>query len=382
MAQPSNTLKGSTKVFLVLLRLVIGWHFLFEGLEKLNSDSWTSEPYLRESSGPLAPVFRAMAGDPLKDKLTPLPPPEGVNPIEVKHHVRFPRALAPEWDAYYQAFVAHYPPDDNQRKLLDARFEQAKDQFVVWLDQNTKRVAFTSPYGPPVFTDKTIPERIRDYEAKLDEARELMNRDLPAQAHDQPFVAEVNAKIRTLKGDANRIRGELRADLDAQTAKMKDSLYELVTSEQQKLPPMPATVRPGVFGMSRLDWIDGSVRYGTLAVGALLLLGAFSRLACLGGVAFLLLFYLAMPPILGVPDNPKVEGHYFVINKNLVELAALLVLATVPSGRWLGLDGILYYLNPFRARKAPPPAGASGANGQQQQQQQRWNDPLPVTGAK
>src|SRR5262249_50485173 len=156
MAQPSNTLKGSTKFFLVLLRLVIGWHFLFEGLEKLNSDSWTSEPYLRESSGPLAPVFRALAGDPLKDKVTPLPPPDGVNPTEVKHPRRFPRALAPEWDAYYQAFVAHFQPDDNQRKLLDARFEQAKDQFVVWLDQNTRRVAITSPYGPPVATEKTI----------------------------------------------------------------------------------------------------------------------------------------------------------------------------------------------------------------------------------
>jgi uncharacterized membrane protein YphA (DoxX/SURF4 family) len=426
MAQSSNTLKGSTKVFLVLLRLVIGWHFLFEGLEKLNSDTWTSEPYLRESSGPLAPVFRAMAGDPLKDKLTPLPPPDGVNPIEVRHLVRFPRALAPEWDAYYQAFVARYNPDKNQRKLLDARFEQAKDQFVVWLDHDTKRVAFTSPYGPPVATDKMIPDRIRDYEAKLDEARELMNRDLPAHAHDQPFVAEVNAKIRTLKGDANRIRGELRADLDAQTKKMKDSLFELVTAGQLRLgpthlllqtmgaqalaptgdpigpvtgiitasevapvdefavtlniPPMPGPVRPGVLGMSRLDWIDASVRYGTLAVGALLILGAFSRLACLGGAALLLLFYLAMPPLLGVPDNPKVEGHYFIINKNLVELVALLVLATVPSGRWLGLDGILYYLNPFRSRKAPRPAGASGTNGQQQQQ--RWNDPLPVTGAK
>jgi hypothetical protein len=133
--------------------------------------------------------------------------------------------------------------------------------------------------------------------------------------------------------------------------------------------------------MSRLDWIDASVRYGTLAVGALLILGAFSRLACLGGAGFLLLFYLAMPPLLGVPDNPKVEGHYFLVNKNIVELVALLVLATVPSGRWLGLDGILYYLNPLRSRKVPRPANTPGTNGQQQQSQHR-NEPLPVSGAK
>jgi uncharacterized membrane protein YphA (DoxX/SURF4 family) len=37
----------------VVLRLVIGWHFLFEGLSKFETDGWTSEPYLREANGPL-----------------------------------------------------------------------------------------------------------------------------------------------------------------------------------------------------------------------------------------------------------------------------------------------------------------------------------------
>ena len=60
-----------TRVFLVLLRLAIGWHFLFEGLEKINSVNlgptesnrpWTSKPYLRESTGPLADFFRRCPG--------------------------------------------------------------------------------------------------------------------------------------------------------------------------------------------------------------------------------------------------------------------------------------------------------------------------------
>src|SRR5262249_21213987 len=55
----------STRYFLVLLRLAIGWHFLIEGLDKLNSATWSSEAYLREASGPLAPVFRELAGDSL-----------------------------------------------------------------------------------------------------------------------------------------------------------------------------------------------------------------------------------------------------------------------------------------------------------------------------
>src|SRR3989442_8801396 len=52
-----------TRYFLVLLRLSIGWHFLVEGWHKIDSPAWTSEIYLQESSGPLAPYFRDLAGD-------------------------------------------------------------------------------------------------------------------------------------------------------------------------------------------------------------------------------------------------------------------------------------------------------------------------------
>src|SRR5437660_1776794 len=47
-------------VFLVLLRIAIGWHFLFEGLEKVHTVNvgptetnrpWSSEHYLREAPG-------------------------------------------------------------------------------------------------------------------------------------------------------------------------------------------------------------------------------------------------------------------------------------------------------------------------------------------
>ena len=48
---------------LVLLRLFIGWHFLYEGLIKLFSPSWTAKGYLAGSSGPLKGFFQWLAGD-------------------------------------------------------------------------------------------------------------------------------------------------------------------------------------------------------------------------------------------------------------------------------------------------------------------------------
>lgn len=46
---------------LVLLRMVIGWHFLYEGLTKLLYPGWTSSGYLKGSSGPMAGLFQWLA---------------------------------------------------------------------------------------------------------------------------------------------------------------------------------------------------------------------------------------------------------------------------------------------------------------------------------
>lgn len=51
-------------------------------------------------------------------------------------------------------------------------------------------------------------------------------------------------------------------------------------------------------------------------------------------------FYMAMPPWPGVPAAPGPE-HSFVINKNLIEVIALLGIATMPTGSWFGVDAIL-----------------------------------------
>ncbi len=50
-------------------------------------------------------------------------------------------------------------------------------------------------------------------------------------------------------------------------------------------------------------------------------------------------FYMAMPPWPGVPEAPGPE-HSFIVNKNLIEVLALLALACMPSGQWFGLDAI------------------------------------------
>ncbi len=65
------SLTRTQQTALVVLRILIGWHFLYEGVVKLVWPAWTragvpmghfsSAGYLRSSTGPFADVFRAFA---------------------------------------------------------------------------------------------------------------------------------------------------------------------------------------------------------------------------------------------------------------------------------------------------------------------------------
>lgn len=49
--------------WLMLLRLFIGWHFMYEGMVKILNPKWTSLPYLLDSKGPAASFFVKLTQD-------------------------------------------------------------------------------------------------------------------------------------------------------------------------------------------------------------------------------------------------------------------------------------------------------------------------------
>ena len=59
MNQNQNKLKASV----TLLRIFIGWHFLFEGVVKMYNPEWTSFGYLATAQGPFEGVFTMLLGD-------------------------------------------------------------------------------------------------------------------------------------------------------------------------------------------------------------------------------------------------------------------------------------------------------------------------------
>ncbi len=95
-----------------------------------------------------------------------------------------------------------------------------------------------------------------------------------------------------------------------------------------------------------LEWSDALVMWSLIVLGGCLLLGLCTRCACFVTGLLILSFYLAMPPLPGYPESPRLEGHYLIINKTLIEVFALGALTFIPTGRWAGLDGILQWFCP------------------------------------
>jgi len=104
----------------------------------------------------------------------------------------------------------------------------------------------------------------------------------------------------------------------------------------------------------RLAVINQMNMWGLTAIGLGLVLGCFTRLASAAGILIILLFYLCNPPFPGYFYSIPMEGSYVVVNKNLVELAALVVVLVTGSGRAAGLDRIIHRL----LRRRPRPAEA------------------------
>jgi uncharacterized membrane protein YphA (DoxX/SURF4 family) len=334
-------ISGLTCFFLVALRMVIGWHFLVEGGHKLHTHwqgktatntPWTGEGFFREGIGPAAPYFREFLGDPDQQALARLKPVDE----------QLPEALSQEWQAYVERYAEFYGLDADQRAKATALLADAKGKTLAWLKSGVAEVEKTFPSGT-VELKQTTSKRVADYEAKLREIDEVLGRKLPAFNDDVE-----QARLRALKADAARMRTELLSDLGQQFDSFKKSLAPLLTEEQSKKGFLPDAreLRP-------IDYLDRVTMWTHVALGACLLLGLFTRFASLGLAVFLLCVTLIAPALPYAPTPPGAIGHYLYVNLYVIEMIALFLLASVPTGRWFGLDALVSYFNPFRRTPAP-----------------------------
>ena len=370
-------------ILLVVLRVGIGWQLLYEGMWKIDTLStqspWSSDGYLKSAQGPFRGLFRAMAGDP-DDK-------SWLNPD----------AVAARWDKFNQRFSSHYKLSDGQKsqltKLIDGAssydalldlqklpdgvdFAALKLDKTISFDAAATRLKIDGQRRMTASEKASLEAQIADrtgddydlYRKALDEAftrasrlsyKERMRAHLVGDPDNAGLVDGrisqielynemvkryedrlASAKLTFEQDHLNRIWSDARAkarDLAGPVIAMDEELQE----EALKIPEVSQLARgPLSPPLSPVRVVDLLTIASLAGLGILLIVGLFSRFAAFSAAFMVFGFYLAMPPLPGVPDAPGPE-HSFIVNKNLIEVFALLALAAVPTGYWFGLDKLV-----------------------------------------
>lgn len=82
--------------------------------------------------------------------------------------------------------------------------------------------------------------------------------------------------------------------------------------------------------------------WGLIIIGLFLMLGLFSKQAIIAGIALLSLYYLSHAPFFGLEYALPDTGSYWIIDKTLIEIFALVVLLTFPTSKEIGLDRLIF----------------------------------------
>lgn len=312
----------AARFFLIALRLAIGWQCFVEGVDKFSTPNWSSEAYQRESIGPCAGFYRWIAGDRLVERLT------------LGADDAFPERLDREWHDYLDAFAAYYDLSTEKRELAGMKLDQQKKDTLSWMLSQKEWVTKISPYPPALELEWTVKQRLDEHERLLARVRE-------AEAQFPSTDKAVHTRWKDAKADLNKWRADLKKSLDAQTDKFKKALEDVLDSDQKQKTRMPEPIRTPISSWRLLEISDGIVQWSLLILGGCVMLGLCSRVSCLALAGLIVTFYAAMPPLPGWPESPKLEGHYVMVNKTLIEIIALIALANLPTGRWAGLDGLI-----------------------------------------
>lgn len=314
--------------FLLALRLAIGWHFLFEGLHKLNSftlgneeKAFTSTKYFENGDGPVAEIMRKRyIADPeatYTERLTKKPDVSAaqfktLSPAEQA-------ALCPE------AVAALLSGEDVEKSTA------AKAQYAAWVYGADKRGAKVNMVTGDI--PMTADQRLSAVALLQRELDALAAREAEGLGHGYGLETERRKKLQT---DLSKAKADLAADTDKFVTELR---------LEAGLPPLEAKEKA-------IKDLDKWAAWGITAIGAGLLLGLFTKLWCVAGFGFLVTVYLSSPPWPWLPPQPPSEGNPLFINRNAIEALAMLVILVHPTGRWLGLDALLCRLI-YGPEKAP-----------------------------
>lgn len=297
-------------VMLVLLRIAIGWHFLYEGMWKHENASFSAEGFFKQARGPWAEKFHNL-----------IPDYDGRERLD-------PQRMAEKWDDYRRRLAEHYNFSQEQSDEAGQIYDRYVKQLQSYLDELDE-----------ITPDKERIDAEKEYFQKLDA--------LTAAKGEDPTANSVPFQQKRYHDAETKLRKQAApwlAEVDRLDKDYKTTLASLVDKDQKDR-QAPFEAPP-----TQLDKIDKWTGCALMAIGAALILGLFTRIASVAGALFLASVVLAQPAWPGLyPPLPPSAGHSLVVTKEFIEMLAMLALAATPVGRWAGLDFFIHsiFVRPF-----------------------------------
>jgi len=260
-----------------------------------------------------------------------LPDPNGLEALDAEK-------LKASWARMVDGIAAHYGYDEDQK----GKAKVVLDDAYVWADYWFHN-----------------PENVQNRAKYLHDLRQVMlaERDPGAMSFERERAWETRQAL-------NAERKTLTGPIATQGDDLKSAVVGLATPDQKKAARSwlefgwLKSALPGRAGAIYEGWLDRRAEYhppttlldvanvmtmyGLILMGVCLILGFLTPLSALAAAAFLAMIYFSMPPWPGLPESPKVEGHYWIVSKNLIELIACLLIASTPSAHWAGLDALFF----------------------------------------
>jgi uncharacterized membrane protein YphA (DoxX/SURF4 family) len=326
-------------VALVALRIAVGWHFYSQGLKKLDDPKFSSEGFLRQAKGPLAPMYQGMipdfhGWDAAMDELladNQAEPKDIRQVLAAKDNplARWSDQVKQDWGAYVAKAASHYDlqthPGTRAKTDKDGKPIVARANGVETAEMEACAVdekAEANEILERQFTKfddavKDFRDWLMGHPHELTHAYTLArSKSLDEIPFERPRLsgkeAEVAGEKNKLLADAKKIEKELEADV-----------WDVVPGERR------ASMTPLPVSESSLNHFDAFLTYSLLAIGVCLMIGLLTRLASIGGAFFLLSVIGTQPPWVYGAIPPY---------EQTIEMLALLVLAAVGAGRWAGVD--------------------------------------------
>jgi uncharacterized membrane protein YphA (DoxX/SURF4 family) len=292
---------------LIALRVVIGLHFFLEGSSHLRDPQWSSIGFRRAAVGPLGDFYRK-----------PLPEPGDFSGTVASLDDRSTAEAVEAWEA---SVVAGWG------ERLAARLAVIAAEDAAAAGDAAATAVESTQAELQAYLEEITPE-IEDYRGELARLAALRR---TGGAEEIPYVIErISGKQRELAGQAAGWKADVEAFGERVVGRFAEGLS----------PASRAAVAP-VVDRSDLWKADRFVSWSLVTIGGCLLVGFLTKFNAMGGVVFLGTVVASQP--FWIPGAQATYDQW-------VEIAGLLVIASMPCGGWMGLD---YFLSPLKRRCCP-----------------------------